>query len=144
MSTYSGTVQVSGRCPGGGERARRLCLSNEIPSHCGPVHQKTQRDQCWTAGLQWVAVLVKTASMSKALVENSVLSVFYISYFLIAEGGVQTYLSVSNIWNKTEFYLDGVIYNISVHNQITVSEILIWSLYDAFGNAMCFYHPWRA
>lgn len=48
-------VQVSSQCPEGGERARRFCLSNEITSHSGPVHQKTQRDQCRTAGLQRVA-----------------------------------------------------------------------------------------
>lgn len=40
--------------PGGGEWACRFCLSNEITSDSGPVHQKTQRDQWWTAGLQWV------------------------------------------------------------------------------------------
>lgn len=61
---------VSGQCPGGGDRACRFWLSNEITSHSGPVHQKTQWDQCWTAGLQRVAVLVKAASMSNACMKN--------------------------------------------------------------------------
>lgn len=61
---------VSGQCPGGGDRACRFCLSNEITSHSGPVRQKTQRDQCRTAGLQRVAVLVKVASMNEACVKN--------------------------------------------------------------------------
>lgn len=70
MIAYSAAVQVSGRCPEGGDRACRFCLSNEITSHSGPVHQKTQRDQCWTAGLQWDAAPVEAASVSRALMEN--------------------------------------------------------------------------
>lgn len=70
MIAYSAPVQVSGRCPEGGDRACRFCLSNEITSHSGPVRRKTQRDQCWTAGLRWVGALVEAASASKAVVEN--------------------------------------------------------------------------
>ncbi len=145
MITYSAPVQVSGRCPRGGDRACRFCLSNEITSHSRPVHQKTQRDQCWTAGLQWVAVLVEAASVSKSPMKKHVL--FLVKFtcgvftFQLDPAGQESCIAserFQQLQQTSVFYLDGIIYNISAHNQTAVSEILIWSQYEAFGNGMCF------
>lgn len=128
-------VQESSQCPEGGERARRFCLSNEITSHSGPVRQKTQRDQCRTAGLQrvaacsrrprWAGLLWKTVEIHP----QWILSVVVDGYFFL--------IPVTEA-NGSMFDLQDSIYNVSIHCWIAGSQILIQSLYEAFGNGMCF------
>lgn len=78
--TYCGPVPVRERerCPQGRDPACLFCLSNKITSHSGPVRQKAKRDQWWTAGNQWVDVLVHFCSFTK---EKAQIQLFI--YYLI-------------------------------------------------------------
>lgn len=128
-------VQVSSQCPEGGERACRFCLSNEITSHSGPVHQKTQRDQCRTAGLQRVAAWSRRhrwAGLLRKTVEIHPQWIFFCCCYWLF------FSDSSNRSQRLHVWSEDIIYNVSIHCWIAGSEILIQSLYEAFGNGMCF------
>lgn len=142
--TYSAPVQVSGQCPGGGDRACRFCLSNEITSHSGPVHQKTQRDQCWTAGLQWGAVLVKAASMSKALMKN----IFRLGDHTCGVFIFHPYLTRHAKLRFSSFSRSDCYKRHCLHYSLSLlRNYIIWNIYliPVWGiwKWHVFYHPWE-
>lgn len=129
-------VQASSQCPEGGDRARRFCLSNEITSHSRPVHQKTQRDQCRTAGLQRVAARVKAASVSRSLMENREKSV---DFFCCC-----CFFSDSSNWSKLFCVLSPSYYLQHSNTQLNcgiwnIKPIPIWGIWKWH----VFYHPWE-
>lgn len=100
MITYSAPVQVSGRCPGGGDWACHFCLSNEITSHSGPVHRKTQRDQCRTAGLEWLGVLVEAASCKKNMFcfGSPVVILYFNSILLVTAKHIRVFFQQTSVF----------------------------------------------
>lgn len=105
-------VQESSQCPEGGERARHFCLSNEITSHSGPVHQKTQRDQCRTAGLQRVAAWSRRPRCAGLLWETVEIHPHWI--FSVVVDGYFFLIPVTEA-NGSMFDLQDSIFNVSIH-----------------------------
>lgn len=132
-------VQVSSQCPEGGERARCFCLSNEITSHSGPVHQKTQRDQCRTAGLQrvaawsrrprWAGLLWKTVEIHPQWIFSDCCWLFF--------SDSNNRSKRLHVWSP-RYYLQcfNTLLNCRIWN---INPIPIWGIWKWH----VFYHPWE-